>query len=377
MLFRLWDREPPGEGVFREGGHVVVASHALAKEVLSDAERFTAANALEAVTSLPPAVLRELTRHRFRLPPTMANNDTGTHPRMRELFAEVFDPRGVGGMEAPVRAWTAELVAKADAALRRGETVDLDADLCAEIPLRALERLLDLPAGSTNEVKLFARGALEMFWARPGEERQLELAKIVGPFHRRLRDHVRRAEGPVAAVRDEIGEDEATGALFFLLVAGQETTAQFLTLLLDHLIARPQLAGEDPAGVVEEGLRLFPSIVSWRRKVKRDTDIGGLPVEAGESVLVWLAAAGRDEGVARCPAEFRPGQKGSRRHLAFGAGAHRCLGSQLTRMEARVVLEETRDLLAEWTLVSRPRSDDNMSFRMPRGLVVRRAGTRP
>jgi cytochrome P450 len=94
-------------------------------------------------------------------------------------------------------------------------------------------------------------------------------------------------------------------------------------------------------------------------------------VRAGESVLVWLAAAGTDEGVAECPMAMVPGQRGSRRHLAFGAGAHRCLGSQLSRMEAEVVVAELAPLLPRCEVVEAPVSDPNLSFRMPSPLVVR------
>jgi cytochrome P450 len=65
-----------------------------------------------------------------------------------------------------------------------------------------------------------------------------------------------------------------------------------------------------------------------------------------------------------------PGQRGSRRHLAFGAGAHRCLGSQLARLEAEVVLSELAPLLRRCRVVEPPVSMDNVSFRMPGPLRV-------
>ncbi len=350
-----------------------MSSHALAREVLTDTERFSAANALDAVEALPARVLRVLTRHRFRLPPTMANNDTPTHPRMRELFGEVFAPQRVSSLEQQVEEWTNQTVDDLRTSLDCDGVADLDALVSAEIPLRALVRLLELPAESTAVVKEFSRSALEMFWGRPDLDRQLELAEIIGPHHAELRHYVRQASGPVGSVRDEIGEDEATGAVFFLLVAGQETTAQFVTLLLHYLVEHPRaLENGDGAAVVEEGLRLFPSIVSWRRRVRSDTTIGSEPVKAGESVLVWLAEAGRDAGVAECPREFVPHQRGSRRHLAFGAGKHRCLGSQLTRLEARIIVDRLREVIPTLRTVSAPRSDDNMSFRMPGPYMVRR-----
>jgi cytochrome P450 len=161
-------------------------------------------------------------------------------------------------------------------------------------------------------------------------------------------------------------------------VAGQETTSQFLTLLLHRLAGEPAVLDGLRAGtvavddVVEEGLRLVPPIVTWRRVASRDTALGGTPVARGTSVVLWLARAGRDAAVVPNPDDFRPGQRGSRRHLAFGAGAHRCVGAQLSRMEAAVVVAETALLLRGSEMVRPPWCPDNLSFRMPDTFVVRR-----
>ncbi|GAB3649992.1 cytochrome P450 [Glycomyces tarimensis] len=370
MLFELWKHPANGARVFREAGQVVVASHRLGKEVLLDAERFSPANALDAVTPLPPAVLRELTRHRFRLPATLANNATVTHEHIRARYGAAFAPARVADLRPWLTGLTRRAVLRVARRLRAGEAVDLDEAVSSEIPLAALARLLALDVDATAEVKRFSRTALELFWGRPNLERQLELARIVGPYHRVLRTWAANSTGATREVLRAHGEDAATAALFFLLVAGQETTSQFLTLLAHELIESPGLLDAEPAEVVEEGLRLLPPLVSWRRMAARDTDIGGVEVSAGESVLVWLAAAGADEGVAECPRKMVPGQRGSRRHLAFGAGAHRCLGSQLSRLEAEVVVAELAPLLKRCIVVKAPVSEENLSFRMPSPLVV-------
>src|SRR5690606_13591143 len=204
----------------------------------------------------------------------------------------------------------------------------------ADLPLRVLAKLVELPDSDVSVVKEFSRAALELFWAPLDTERQLVLADIVGRYHAVLRAYSREAGGMVGRLREHaaengLSEDVVVGALFFMLVAGQETTSQFLTLLLHRLTAEPQLVaglrrGEvDVDAVVEEGLRLEPPIVTWRRVAARDTTLSGVPVPAGTSVILWLARAGRDPAITAAPDQFRPGQSGSRRHLAFGAGAHR------------------------------------------------------
>ncbi|MEU5870116.1 cytochrome P450 [Glycomyces sp. NPDC047369] len=369
MLFELWKHPRPAAPAFRRDGQVVVASHRLAREVLADRDRFSAANALDAVVPVPTGTLRGLAAHRFRLPATLANNDTATHGPIRERFGEVFAPARVAALRPWLTGLVRRTVAVAAHRLRAGEDVDLDAAVSSEVPLAALARLMGFEASATAEVKHFSRAALELFWGDPSPARQRELADAVGPFHAMLRGWA--LDGAVGDLREAHGEDAATAALFFLLVAGQETTSQFLTLLLHRLVEEPDLLAHEPASIVEEGLRLLPPITSWRRVALRDTEIGGVPVAAGDSVLVWLAAAGADEEVAECPAAMVPGQRGSRRHLAFGAGAHRCLGSQLSRLEAEVVVAELGPLLPRCAVVAAPMSDPNLSFRMPSPLVVR------
>ncbi|HEX6970573.1 MAG TPA: cytochrome P450 [Micromonosporaceae bacterium] len=386
MLFRSWEgpvgqRWPDVVTVTDHVGvaHLVVTRHALVRQVLTDPDTYRPDNALDAITPVPVAVLRILARHGFRLPPTMANNGGPSHPEIRGLAAAALHPTKVAAQRPWLTGVVRERVARLTAALDRGDEVDLYAELAADLPLLVLARLIDLPAAEVAVVKEFARAALELFWAPVDAGRQRELADIVGRFHAVLREFAATGPGLAADLRAAGHRlDVVVGALFFLLVAGQETTSQFLTLLLHRLIHEPDvLAGlldgaTDVEAVVEEGLRLEPPIVTWRRIAARDTELAGVRVPAGASIVLWLARAGRDEAVFADADRFIPGQRGSRRHLAFGAGAHRCLGAQLARMEAAVVVAEAAPLLQDATVVRPPWCPDNLSFRMPDAFIIRR-----
>jgi len=362
--------------------HIVVSSHALVRSVLADPIRFAPDNALDALTPIPVAALRVLASHGFRLPPTLANNGTLTHPATRAITARALHPSRV----ALLRPWLTGVVrrraASLSASLRSGETVDLYAALTSDLPLLVLARLVDLPASGLDVVKEFSRAALELFWAPVSRTRQLELASIVGAYHAVLRRHAASGSGMVAELRALGDPDLVVGALFFLLVAGQETTSQFLTLLLHRLHSEPSvLAGlargtVDVDDVVEEGLRLVPPITTWRRVSTEDTVLGEIAVPRGASVVLWLAEAGQDPSVFEQPSSFAPGRAGSRRHLAFGAGAHRCIGAQLSRMEASVVVAEAAGLLRSASVVRAPWCPDNLSFRMPDSFRIRRPARR-
>nr|WP_319464075.1 cytochrome P450 [Micromonospora sp. RTP1Z1] len=360
-------------------GHLVVTRHALVRRVLTDPVTFRPDNALEAVTPMPVAALRVLAGHRFRLPPTLANNSGASHPEIRGIVADALHPTRVAAQQPWLTALVRERVDRLAAALDAGQAVDLYAELAADLPLLVLARLVELPDAPVGAVKAFARAALELFWAPLDADRQRTLATEVGRFHTVLRAFAATGGGLAARLRAAgHSPDVVVGALFFLLVAGQETTSQFLTLLLHRLTGEPAVRARLRAGevavtdVVEEGLRLEPPIVTWRRVAAVDTTLGGTKVPAGTSIVAWLARAGRDPEVVAAPAEFRPGQRGSRGHLAFGAGAHRCVGAHLARMEAAVVVAEAAALLDGVTVVRAPWCPDNLTFRMPDAFVIRR-----
>ncbi|MFG1951212.1 cytochrome P450 [Micromonospora sp. NPDC048830] len=384
MLFRGWGDATDGPWpdvatvVDHVGvGHLVVTRHALVRQVLADPATFRPDNALDAVTPIPVAALRVLAGHRFRLPPTLANNSGASHPEIRGIVADALHPDRVAAQRPWLTGLVRERVARLRAALDAGVPVDLYAGLAADLPLLVLARLVELPDAPVGAVKEFARAALELFWAPLDEHRQRALAAEVGRFHRVLRAFAATGGGLAARLRAAgHSPDVVVGALFFLLVAGQETTSQFLTLLLHRLAGEPEVraglrdGSVSVADVVEEGLRLEPPIVTWRRVAAVDTTLGGTAVPAGTSVVLWLARAGRDPAVVPQPAAFAPGQRGSRRHLAFGAGAHRCVGAQLARLEAAVVVAEAAPLLDGVRVVRPPWCPDNLTFRMPDAFVV-------
>jgi cytochrome P450 len=100
---------------------------------------------------------------------------------------------------------------------------------------------------------------------------------------------------------------------------------------------------------VEELLRLDGSFICIGRTARRDTEVGGQRIRAGERILIYWASANRDEAEFDRPDEFiidRPRD----RHIAFGAGPHRCAGSNLARLNLRVALEEITRRLGDFAL---------------------------
>jgi cytochrome P450 len=142
-----------------------------------------------------------------------------------------------------------------------------------------------------------------------------------------------------------LSEDEVFDYLFMIFGAGVETTAAALGSMLHLLGRRPDLRRrlvtepEILPAAVEELLRFLGPTQATRRTVLRSTEVRGVSMSAGDPVMLLWGAADRDEDefpdADRCILDRFPN-----RHLAFGAGVHRCLGSNLARLEVRLSLQE-------------------------------------
>lgn len=142
-----------------------------------------------------------------------------------------------------------------------------------------------------------------------------------------------------------INEIEAIGSVMLLVLGGLETTAGVLGMAMQRFCAHPEILEAlraDPSLIpdaVEELLRLDGSFICIGRTARHDTELGGRPVKAGERVMIYWASANRDDGEFDHPDEFDL-DRTSNRHIAFGAGPHRCAGSNLARMNLRIAFEE-------------------------------------
>ena len=149
--------------------------------------------------------------------------------------------------------------------------------------------------------------------------------------------------------------DEVLSICFVLLTAGLDTVTDSLTCFFAFLAQNPEHRRrivEDPnviPGAVEELLRWetpVPSVVRW---VREDTNLGGETIGAGNHVMANLGAANLDPAQFEAPMEVRFDREANR-HLAFGGGVHRCLGSHLARRELRIALQEWHRRIPDYTL---------------------------
>ena len=144
------------------------------------------------------------------------------------------------------------------------------------------------------------------------------------------------------------------GSCFLLLIAGIDTTWSSISAGLWHLATHPddqdRLRREPELlpSAVEEILRFY-SPVTMARYVTADTEFKGCPMHEGDKVLLAFPAGNRDPAIFEDPDAFHI-DRALNRHVAFGSGVHRCLGSNLARMELRVALEAFLERIPPFTL---------------------------
>jgi cytochrome P450 len=142
-----------------------------------------------------------------------------------------------------------------------------------------------------------------------------------------------------------ITHEEAVGIIQLLVLGGLETTAGALGLTMVRFCSQPEIPAllrahpERIPDAVEELLRLDGPFIAIARTATCDADVGGRQIKKGEKVIIYWASANRDEGEFPHPDLFDLDRRANR-HIAFGAGPHRCAGSNLARMNLRVALKE-------------------------------------
>jgi cytochrome P450 len=155
---------------------------------------------------------------------------------------------------------------------------------------------------------------------------------------------------------DRLGLDEIVDICFLFLIAGLDTVSASLDCFFGYLgrnpAARRHVVAHPDAipDIIEELLRWETPVMAVSRVATRDTEVGGCPVAAGEPVMALLGAANLDDAEFQEAGDVRF-DRDVNRHLAFGGGIHRCLGSHLARLELRVAVREWHRRLPEFPML--------------------------
>lgn len=290
------------------------------------------------------------------VPGSLLSCDPPAHTRYRKILWEAFTPARIRALEGPIRTRAAALLE----AVEPGRVVEWVTAVSVPYPIVVLADLMGLPADDWRTYAEWMDAAVRTNNPNASDADR----RVVDEMRAFLLQAVAEragtgAPGVVSMVADHRAPDgtrlTAREQLMFLLqlfIAGNETTRNTVTGGLVALAEHPDqwaaLRADrsliDPA--IEEILRWSTAVTHFFRTAVVDTEIGGVAIGAGDKIFMSYTSANRDEEVFGPDADAFDITRTPNPHLAFGFGAHFCLGAALARLEVRVLLEEMLDRFA-------------------------------
>jgi methyl-branched lipid omega-hydroxylase len=301
---------------------------------------------------------------------SMINMDDPRHNRLRSIVAKGFTPKMVSQIDGYVRQKADGIV---DSLLERypDGACDFVEEVAAPLPLQIICEMMGIPDDDERQVFAWTNTILGAGDPDYGADfgALLEQSVAMNAYAIALgEDRLAhpRDDLTTALMHAEVDGERLTAAEFgsffiLLVVAGNETTRNAIShgikALTDHPEQR-QLWWDDFPGLtksaVEEIVRWASPVIHFRRTATDDTEIRGVPIKAGEKVVLWYNPANRDERTFAEPFTFDV-RRDPNPQVGFGAGGpHFCLGANLARREITVMFEEIRRRLPELRVVGEP-----------------------
>ena len=288
---------------------------------------------------------------------SMIHMDPPDHTRLRGLVNKAFTPRAVEAMEGHIQHIVDDLL---DAVQTQGR-MDVIADLAYPLPVTVIAEMLGVPTEDRHRFKRWSDDLSSVLAGdvaslpEPLLRRAMESRQELVDYFRAIAAHRRNEPGSdllsaLLRAEEESGrltEDELYSTVVLLLVAGNETTTNLIGNGLLALLHHPdqlRRVWNDPALIpttIEEMVRYDSPVQFTTRLARVDLEIHGTKIRKGEWLYLVLGAANRDPAQFPEPDRFDVGREDNK-HIAFGAGAHFCLGAPLARLEARVILRTLR-----------------------------------
>jgi cytochrome P450 len=329
------------------GGHWLVTSHELGREILSNADLFG---------SFPIGIPANM-EQRPRLIPL--ESDAAAHRRYRRLLLPIFEPAAVQQLQAGAETLAQEIL---DDVLPEGE-FDFLWRVAKPISMGLFVRQLGLEPERLDEFYAWETG----FYRAPTMEERIECGQNIGAYLSAVvNQHVEHPKDDIVTMLlnvevegERLSQEEVQSICYLLFLASIDTVATMLSFIVRHLSRDQALfrrLKEDRTAIadsVDELLRMH-AFINLNRICERDTVFHGVAFRAGDNIVVPSFVTDRDERVFADPDVFNAdrSKREKNQHHAFGAGAHKCIGLHVAKMEVRVVLEALFDRISSLELVS-------------------------
>jgi cytochrome P450 len=285
---------------------------------------------------------------------TLIHMDAPDHPVYRHIASDWFLPRSLSRLDERM----AELAKRyVDRMAELGNECDFVTDVAVHYPLYVILSIMGLPEDDFARMlkltqELFGASDPELARGMTPEEQMQTIQDFFQYFMALTEDRRAHPTDDLASVianaelnGEPIGIFEAVSYYVIVATAGHDTTSSSIAGGMHALLEHPdelQRLRDDPSLVstaVEEMIRWVSPVKQFMRTATQDYELRGVPIKAGESVLLSYPSANRDEDVFDHADKFDVGRDPNK-HVAFGFGAHYCLGAQLARLEGRALYNE-------------------------------------
>ena len=306
--------------------------------------------------------------------------DPPEHVKYRKLLDPIFAPKRMNLIEPDVARMVNSLI---DGFVDDG-SCELTTALAEPLPSSVFLRLIGLPVSELPMFLGMKDGILRPQGADMEEvqaSQRASAAEVEAFFAQELADRRAHPKDDLMSMfttaevaGERLTDDEILGICFLFLIAGLDTVTDSLECFFAHLAQHPERRRQiasDPAVIpsaVEELLRWETPVTTVARVAAQDTEIGGCPVHRGEHVGVSIGSANTDEDAM--PDAYTVDLGRQSKHLAFGAGVHRCLGSHLARLELRTTLREWHARIPDYELAPGTELDYGVGLRQIESLPL-------
>ncbi|MES2034286.1 MAG: cytochrome P450 [Pseudomonadota bacterium] len=372
----------------------LVTKHADILEVSRQNDLFHSGDMPSTFTTIEgDAAVRAMTGGSPHLVRTLVQMDAPDHPKYRIMTQSWFLPQNIRKLEDRIRQIAKEHVDRMEAL---GGECDFVNEIALYYPLRVIMEILGVPAEDEPRMLKLTQ---ELFGAQDPElnrqrSEQMSAADgmaamqaVIADFFMYFKaitdDRKANPRDDVASViangkldGEPINDFEAMSYYVIVATAGHDTTSSSTAGAVWGLCANPDQFAKVKAdlslipGMVDESIRWMTPVKHFMRSATADTELGGKKIAKGD--WLWLAypSGNRDEEVFDEPDAFRVDRKPNK-HLAFGYGAHLCLGQHLAKMEMRILFEELLPRLKTLEFAGEPKLSQGSFVSGPKTLPIR------